>query len=121
MARHDVTDIETLPTLAQNERAAVREFAERLHRRFGAAVRDVILFGSKATGTGQKESDIDILIVLNSLSWETKKTISDMAAQENIKYGVLISTVRYDIKTWDSPVIRSSPFGQTVREQGLWQ
>lgn len=120
MARHDVTSIETLSTLAQNEKAAVQEFAQRLRRQFGPAVREIILFGSKVAGTGQKDSDIDILIVLTSLSWDIKKAISDMAAQENIKYDVLISTVRYDAKTWDSPVIRSSPFGHAVREQGLW-
>ena len=120
MARSDVTNIAALPNLAQNEKAAVQEFAKRLRRQFGSGVRDIILLGSKATGPGQKDSDIDILILLTSLSWETKKAISEMAAQENIKYDVLISTVRYDAKTWDSPVIRSSPFGHTVREQGLW-
>ena len=120
MGKHDVANIETLPALAQNEKEAIREFAQLLRRQFGTVVRDIILFGSKATGAGQKDSDIDILIVLTSLSWAIKKTISDMAAQENIKYSVLISTVRYDAKTWDSAVIRSSPFGHTVREQGLW-
>jgi len=120
MARHDATNIDTLPTLAQNEKAAVEEFTKRLRQRFGPTVREIILFGSRAAGTGQRDSDIDILIVLTSLSWETKKAISDIAAQENIKYDALISTVRYDAETWDSPVIRSSPFGHAVRKQGLW-
>lgn len=120
MAKHDVSNREALPTLKQNEKDAVLEFAGLLRRHFGSAVRDIILFGSRAAGTGQRDSDIDILIVLDSLSWNDKKAISDMAARENIKYDVLISTVRYDAKTWDSPVIRFSPFGHAVREHGLW-
>ena len=120
MAKHDVTNINNLPNLAKNEKAAVEEFTKRLREHFGPAVRDIILFGSKAIGTSQKVSDIDILIVLTSLSWETKKAISEMAARENIKYDVLISTVRYDAETWDNPVISSSPFGHAVRKQGLW-
>lgn len=31
---------------------------------------------------------------------------------------MLISTIRYDADTWDDPVIKHSPFGRAVREEG---
>lgn len=120
MAKTESVAGEALSFLAKNERDAVVEFSEQVRQRFGADVRDIILFGSKVTGTAGSDSDIDVLIVLTRLSWDIKKAISDMAALENIKYDVLISTVRYDAATWDSPVIRASPFGHAVREQGVW-
>lgn len=82
-------------------------------------IKEIILFGSKVRRNDEKYSDIDVLIVFDSLSWEIKKTISQLAAQENIKHNVLISTVRYDADTWENPVIKLSPFGRTVREEGI--
>jgi len=46
-------------------------------------IREIILFGSKVRGDSEKDSDIDILIVLTDLSWEIKKAISELAAEEN--------------------------------------
>ncbi len=96
------------------------EFAELIRKRFGSMIKEIILFGSKVRGKSEKESDIDILLVLSSLSWEIKKSISEQAAEENMKHNVLISTVRYDASTWDDPVIKASPFAKTVRREGVW-
>ena len=113
-------DIERLSFLTQEERIAVMEFAELIRKRFGSMIKEIILFGSKVRGKSEKESDIDILLVLSSLSWEIKKSISEQAAEENMKHNVLISTIRYDVFTWDNPVVKASPFGKTVREEGIW-
>lgn len=113
-------DIEKLSFLTQEERTAVMEFAELIRKRFGSMIKEIILFGSKVRGKSEKESDIDILLVISSLSWEIKKTISEQAAEENMKHNVLISTVRYDASTWDDPVIKASPFAKTVRREGVW-
>jgi predicted nucleotidyltransferase len=113
-------DIEKLSFLTQEERTAVMEFAELIRKRFGSMIKEIILFGSKVRGKSEKESDIDILLVLSSLSWEIKKSISEQAAEENMKHNVLISTVRYDASTWDDPVIKASPFAKTVRREGVW-
>jgi predicted nucleotidyltransferase len=108
-----------LSTLAQNERDAVSEFASLLRSRFGSGIRDIILFGSKVRGEGEEFSDIDILIVLTRLTWAIKKVISELAAEENIKYNVLISTVRYDVDTWEKPAIKMLPFAAAVRREGV--
>ncbi|MFN3531175.1 MAG: nucleotidyltransferase domain-containing protein [Candidatus Brocadia sp.] len=119
MVKRTIRGLETPLTLTPNEREAVIEFVTILRQRFGPRIKEIILFGSKVRGSNEKYSDIDILIVLDSLSWEIKKTISQIAAQENIKHNVLISTVRYDADTWENPVIKHSPFGRTVREEGI--
>ncbi len=113
-------NIEKLSMLTTEEREAVLEFTGLLRERFGSMIRGIVLFGSKISGKSGEESDIDILIVLKELSWEIKKTISGLAAEENLKHNVIISTIRYDEATWENPVVKASPFGRAVREDGIW-
>ncbi len=113
-------NIGKISLLTTEERNAVLEFTERLRKRFGSMIKEIILFGSKVRGESDRASDIDILIVLTKLSWETKKSISELAAEENLKHNVIISTIRYDENTWENPVVKSSPFCKTVREEGIW-
>ncbi|GFP32170.1 uncharacterized protein HKBW3S42_00475 [Candidatus Hakubella thermalkaliphila] len=116
----NVKNLEKLSLLKTEERNAVLEFADLLRERFGFLIKELILFGSKARGESDKESDIDILVVLTNLSWEIKKSISELAAEENLKHNVLISTIRYDTATWESPLIKASPFAKSIREEGIW-
>lgn len=119
IARLDKRNLESHLALTTNERDAVLEFVKILRQRYGSMIKEIILFGSKVRGNDNKYSDIDILIVLDNLTWEIKKTISELAARENLKHNVLISTIRYDADTWNDPVIKFSPFGKTVREEGV--
>lgn len=112
--------LKKISLLTVEERSAVLEFTERLRKRFGPLIKEVILFGSKVRGESDSASDIDILIVLTNLSWEIKKSISELAAEENLKHNVIISTIRYDENTWENPAVKASPFGKTVREEGIW-
>ena len=105
--------------LTGNEKEAVLEFVRTLRERFSTIIKEIILFGSKAKGNSREYSDIDILIILTDLSWDIKKAISELAAEENIKHNVLISTIRYDVGTWENPIIKHSPFGKIVREEGV--
>jgi len=120
MVRQNIRTIDGIVTLTPVEKEAISEFVSLLRKRLGSAIREIILFGSKVRGESEKDSDIDILVVLDTLSWEIKKTISEIAAQENIKHNVIISTIRYDADTWEDPVIKASPFGLSVRKEGIW-
>ncbi|MEW6096865.1 MAG: nucleotidyltransferase domain-containing protein [bacterium] len=115
-----VKHLDNLSFLTDEEKIAVMEFANLLKKRFGSLVKEIILFGSKLRANSDKESDIDILIVLTHLSWEIKKSISELAAEENLKHNVLISTIRYDVATWENPIVKASPFSKSVRKEGLW-
>jgi len=95
-----------LSRLTIDERDAVLEFVSRLRALFGQRIREIILFGSKARGQSEGFSDIDILIVLDKISIQIKKAISELAAEQNIKHDVLISTIRYGTATWEIPLFR---------------
>lgn len=112
--------IERLSHLTHGERTAVLEFAKLLREKFGSMIKGIVLFGSKVNGESDRYSDIDVLIILSCLTWEIKKTISELAAEENLKHNVLISTIRYDFETWENPAVKASPFGESVRKEGVW-
>jgi hypothetical protein len=56
---------------------------ERLHRalqaRFGARLRDVVLYGSHARGTAHEESDVDVFVVVDDLTSEESAEVARMA------------------------------------------
>jgi predicted nucleotidyltransferase len=76
---------ERLQHLAANERAALAAFVARLRQQYGDDLLRVVLFGSKARGDADKESDLDVLVVVRvpledydrhwmqivDLAWET--------------------------------------------------
>lgn len=105
---------------AVKEQRAVMEFTNRLRSLLGTVVKEVIVFGSKSRGKGNPDSDIDVLVVLQRVSWKTKKAISGLASEVNLKYDVLISTIRYSAKSWADPKVKATPFCQVVRNEGIW-
>jgi len=61
-----------------------------LHTHLGDNVKDVILFGSQATGTAIKNSDFDILIILkNNYDWKYRKQIIEIIYEIELEYDVL--------------------------------
>jgi predicted nucleotidyltransferase len=120
MPNQILQQLENLPNLTPDEREAISDFSKRLREEFGPLIKEIIFFGSKVKGENNKDSDIDILVILNSLSWEIKRGISELAAEENIKHNVVITTIRYDVDTWENPVIKASPFAMSVKNEGIW-
>ena len=53
-----------LSKLRSNERAGLAAFVERLRQHYGDDLQRVVLFGSKARGDFDDESDLDLLVVV---------------------------------------------------------
>ncbi|MFP4395127.1 MAG: nucleotidyltransferase domain-containing protein [Anaerolineales bacterium] len=92
----DPTIKDKLQHLTENERAALEAFVSRLHQHYGDDVLRVDLFGSKARGDFDAESDIDVLIVARfpeDEHWKHWKQITDIAWDVELEYGIVMSTV----------------------------
>ena len=50
--------------LTKDEKLAVEEFSARLRDRFPREIEGIKLYGSKARGESNNESDVDVLIVV---------------------------------------------------------
>ena len=82
-----------LKHLTENEKAALRELVERLQERYGPNLVTVKLFGSKARGDFGVDSDVDVLVVVQTADdWGAQREISGIGFEIDLKYNVLLST-----------------------------
>ncbi|MFH1929570.1 MAG: nucleotidyltransferase domain-containing protein [Chloroflexota bacterium] len=105
------------PTM--KEQAAVQAFLQRLHRDHSQALRRTVLFGSKARGDSEPDSDIDILIVVDEESWTLRDAISAIAAQVSLEYGVLIGPRVIGQERWARMERERFSFYENVAREGI--
>jgi len=80
-----------LEHLSPTERKAILEFVQLLKEQFNGRIRSALLFGSKARGEGSPDSDLDVLVVVDSDDWRVHKQIRHLAADICLKYGLNLS------------------------------
>jgi predicted nucleotidyltransferase len=103
--------------LAPNELAALRKLKESLARDFRLV--ELRLFGSSARGDSDKESDIDVLVVLEDYDWDTKMAVVDLCTDISIDSGVLLAPVIYSATEFGSDLTKATPFYQAVMKEGV--
>ena len=90
--------------LAQKERRSILEVSQAL--KSDLPVTRVILFGSKARGTGEPDSDIDLLVLASCpVSSKLREAISDRLADVNLRNDVLLTSVVVSEQDWSSGLI----------------
>ena len=108
-----------LVNLKSKDVAATEEFVGRLRALLGSNLVEVKLFGSKATGKDQPESDIDVLVSVEKGGVEVEDEVLDIAFDTNLKHEVYISPRVIDRATLADPVWRITPFLKAIAEEGI--
>ncbi len=103
--------------LTRKEKDALDDLARRLKLEFGAE--RVMLYGSAARDTMDRESDIDLLIVLPFVDWEIEKRIGSMAFDVGLEIDRVISTLCFSVSDWEQGPMRASPLIHAVRREGV--
>ncbi|MFP4640954.1 MAG: nucleotidyltransferase domain-containing protein [Dehalococcoidia bacterium] len=85
---------------------------------YGDKVREVILYGSYARGEPTKESDIDILVLVDSSidPAEVRRSLSDLLFDILLEKGELLSVVVLPEDFFES---YNYPFMLNVRKEGI--
>jgi uncharacterized protein len=80
----------------------------------------IILFGSKARGTDTKESDWDILVLLNKpvVSFKDEQKIRHKLYDIELEVEEPISTFVYSVKDWNSRM-SITPLFKSVKIEGI--
>lgn len=75
-----------------NDRLTIlRDLKGHLQNEFSVSVKDIILFGSQATGNANENSDYDVLIVLNqTYNARDENKIYDLCYDIDLKYNIII-------------------------------
>ncbi len=102
-------------------REVVGKFAEEAKKIYGSKLQRMILYGSCARGDFEKDSDIDILVLLDvppeSIHVERKR-ILDVADQLDLDYDVVLAPVFQNYALYQK-YIPVSVFYQNVEREGV--
>ncbi len=87
-------------SLTSREETAVNTFLLHLQQQLGGVVQKTTLFGSKARGDSEADSDIDILILVDEENWTLRDKISLLASRVSLNYDVLLGTQVVGQQRW---------------------
>lgn len=100
---------------------------ERLLAQIAATVRrvvpgaEVIVFGSRARGEADPDSDWDVLVLVDE---PATPALYDRIHRPLYGLGLandmVISLIVQDRRAWESPAVRASPLYRNVRREGRW-
>ena len=75
------------------DREVLNELKSSLLSLLGQELNDIIMFGSHAANKATKESDMDVLILLeNHYDWKKKRLIRDVCYETGLKYDIFIDS-----------------------------
>ena len=77
--------------LTTKEKSALKHFKAGLKQALGSQLTELKLFGSKARGDDQPDSDIDVLTIIESDDWHIRDTVYDVATDILLQMDVCIS------------------------------
>ncbi len=108
-----------LTRLSASEAGAVRAFVRMAHERFPQMIEQAVLFGSKARGEGQAESDIDVLVIVRREDWHLINAISTLAARISLEKNVLLGPIVVGQERWERMKRGNFSLYRNVAREGL--
>ncbi|MHB9129208.1 MAG: nucleotidyltransferase domain-containing protein [Candidatus Humimicrobiaceae bacterium] len=104
--------------LKDNERKALQELKERLLKKYPEV--EIILYGSKARGDSDEESDIDLLILVESLiNTKLEEEIFHISYQIELKFEVIFGEIVENKDFWNMPLAKLMPLHLNIDKEGV--
>jgi predicted nucleotidyltransferase len=86
--------------LTDAERRAATEFVDKVRQQFDDQVISVVLFGSRARGEADPDSDMDLLVVMYAVDLGTRRAIRYLAVEVGLEHDIYLSTRVWDLAHW---------------------
>lgn len=86
--------------ITRNENAALRIFVQQILNELGGQVSQIILFGSKARGDSNVDSDIDVLILASEENRRLQEQINVIASRASLSCDLLFNPLLIAEARW---------------------
>jgi predicted nucleotidyltransferase len=100
-------------------RCIIEQFARESRKVLLNNIVEEYLFGSYATQTQTPLSDIDILVIVNTLTPAMQSQLSGIASEFALEYDLCISPILTDIETWEKNKKFNTLFYQEIGRNGI--
>lgn len=95
----------------------VQELSEALKKEIGPAIRDIILFGSRARGDSSPDSDYDILVLIEKETKEMEDKIFSTSCEIGWRHNVIITVFVHNKGYFDGR--KYEPLFMNIRREGV--
>ena len=109
----------SLDHLTDRERQVAIEFLKRVRQRFDGQLVSAVLFGSRARGEAEPDSDMDVLVVMSSADPEVRKEIRYLAVEVWLEHGIYLSTRVWSQAHWRKLEELQTLLYQNIRRDGI--
>jgi len=92
-------------------------FANKLRERLGDHLKQIVLFGSRARGDYQPDSDYDLLVIVDEVTSKINEAIDDIAGEFLYEYSTLFPVIAVSEKRFASE--RFNPLYMNIRKEGV--
>lgn len=105
--------------LKENEQKALTLYLQKLRDIFGGRFVLAKLFGSVVRGERWAESDIDVFVLIEKLTWEEKRRVWDEATLLNIEWDTLLSPLAMTPQEFRELSDRERRIALDVEQEGV--
>jgi predicted nucleotidyltransferase len=119
VAAENSISIDSLEHLTGDEKKAVAEIRERVNGLVGSRLKGLYVFGSKARGDYDAESDVDLAILVDDLDNPMKRRIIDIVVEVETRYIVVISSLVLSWKEFSHLLDRERRLALDIEKEGI--
>lgn len=105
--------------LTKKQLSALQQFQAALEKEFKDTLVDVKLFGSRARGDARKDSDIDVLVIIDSDDWRVCDIVYDIATDILLEMDICISPKVISRNRYNYLYNAKTPFIKNVIRDGI--
>lgn len=91
---------------------ALEQYVAAVRARYGDRLRGVVLFGSRARGDMQADSDADVAVIIADGDWSfwrEKRELADLAYEPLMDWGLTIQPWPLTLSQWSNPELHHNP------------
>jgi len=114
-----MTEMKKLRGLKKKELEAVRQFCTAVKKVLRNDLVSLRLFGSKVRGKANRDSDIDVAVVVRRRNPRVWDQVMDVAFRTNLRWNVYISPRVIERRSLRDPKWRITGFVQNLEREGI--